>query len=107
MKIFKLTFYTTITFILVSLFAVSPVIGHGMSSDFYSGQKAGIEQVGKDNKFGTCMIGFNSLDNELEKARGYHVAKLMSDDRSDDYIKGFKAGYERTWQTRLDINCNN
>ncbi len=105
MKPVKHILFTIVALSLVSFFAASHVGAHGETNDFYAGQKAGLMQVQKDTNYEQCSLRFGNVDHEAKTASGQHVAQLMADKQSDDFIKGFRVAYERKWKLHLDTNC--
>ena len=105
MKTYKHIIYTAIVLSLVALFAANQVIAHGESGDFTAGKEAGFVQALNDSGSGMCYLPGGDVTSEVKKASESHASKLMNDNKSDDFIKGFQASYERNWLSRIDTNC--
>jgi hypothetical protein len=105
MKTYKHIIFTAIALSLVALFAANQVIAHGESSDFAAGKEAGYVQALNDSTSSICYISKGDVDNEVKKSSEMHTAKLMNDNSSDDFIKGFQASYESNRLTRINVNC--
>ena len=69
---------------------------------FSSGQKAGISQVQKDFQFQFCAV--ENIRDTSKEASGKYISNLIRENRSENFIDGFKEGYENTLVARWH-NC--
>ena len=108
MKTLRHIMYTGIVISLVTVFSVSGVSAYGKSSEYESGKQAGMAQVKSDSRFTHCSW-LKSADETKKSAKMERRAigeKLAMEGRSDDYIDGFKSGYEMTKRLYSDIQCS-
>ncbi len=105
MKTYKNIIYTAIVISLVALFAAGQVAAYGEGNDFTAGENAGFVQALNDSNHSTCAVRSDEIKAESKKASEHHASRLMTDNRSEDYINGFQAAYEKNWLMRADANC--
>ncbi len=105
MKIYKNIIFTTIVLSMITLFSATLVNAHEFSRDYYAGKKLGHTQVKADANYGNCGLGQWSAERSAKKASVKHVEKKEKENRSMDFISGFRNGYGKSWQMPLDLIC--
>ena len=105
MKPYKHIIYTAIVLSLVAFFAANQVAAYGEGNDFTAGEDAGFVQALNDSNHSTCSVRSDEIKAESKKVSEHHAANLMNDNRSEDFINGFQAAYEKNWLIRADVNC--
>ena len=91
--------------LLVALFTMAPAGAYDKTNDFYQGQKAGFAMALDDTAVKNCIVGFESIENLAREGSAQYINKLVDQDRSDDYIKGFRMAYESNFARQVDTNC--
>ncbi|MCP3953078.1 MAG: hypothetical protein GY697_12800 [Desulfobacterales bacterium] len=80
-------------------------VTHGMSHAFNAGEKAGYTQALSEFSQYQCTVNTGDLDAKTRAASEDHAARLMNNNKTDDYIRGFQSAYVNNWHTRMRTNC--
>ena len=96
---------------LLTLFAMSAVLAAcatvtnpDVGPEFEEGRKMGVQYARNDGPTLVCKPGMTELA-ARSKARTY-TSQLQSQGHSDQFIKGFHMGYERTYFTSfINVYC--
>ena len=116
MKPDKRFIYTAIVLSLVAFFVTSANadrdfpgnrggVTHGMSHAFNAGERAGYDQALSEFSKYQCVVNIGDLDARTRAASKDYAARLMNDNKTNDYIRGFQSAYVDNWHTRIRTNC--